>query len=93
MSDRKQKQRGGREGDIEKEPVRRCNTFSNQGLFHLFFFFFFTPLNSHLGSQLPPGSDDYRAAEQAAALPAQRHERSRTPGGRQSGHPRQRSER
>lgn len=78
---------------IEKEPVRvRPRSTSNQG-----HFLFFSPPPllpvSHLGFQLPPGSDDYRAAEQAAALPAQRHERGRTPGGRQSGHPRQRSER
>lgn len=41
----------------------------------------------------PAGSDDYRAAKQAAALPAQRHECGGTPGGRQGGHPGQRSER
>lgn len=61
MSDRKEKL--GRERvsrDIEKEPVRvRLRSTSNQGCF-LFFFFSLFPT---WAPQLPPGSDDYRAAE------------------------------
>lgn len=89
VSDRKEKLGRKRVGrDIVKELVRwDAETHLTRGVFSFFL------LVSHLGSQLPPGSNDYRAAEQAAALPAQRHERSRTQSGRQSGHPRQWSER
>lgn len=77
MSDRKEKRERERVSrDIEKEPVRSCSRSNQQ----CFVFFFLLPV-SHLGSQLPSGSDDYRAAEQAAALPAQQHEHGRTPGG------------